>query len=176
MECREDSYKRIYQLIEGCVNKVTYREISQCKKILVVAINEETRFKNFLESLEKENPSIELIIVAQESMVERMISEYYEKYKILAWNGKYTLDVLEEVDERYRISDVEGFVFFTDLSINLRDMNFMNMAEVLQSRRVVNIYCSTVSGELFEYKNVSVYIQAIKVYQDINDLIDKYFS
>ena len=44
MRCRDESYNKLFQVMEGCVKETTYKEIAKCKKLLVIAINNETRF------------------------------------------------------------------------------------------------------------------------------------
>ena len=65
----------------------------------------------------------------------------------------------------------DSFFYFTQHPVNLRDNNFINIAQYLQEEMDIHVYSDTVGYELYEYHNLALYSQGIKVYEEINRLI-----
>ena len=55
--------------------------------------------------------------------------------------------------------------------VNLRDKNMTDIAQCLQKEVDIHVYSDTVGYELYEYQNLPLYRQGIKVYEEINRLI-----
>lgn len=172
MECRDYSYNNLMALIERCVVKTAYREIANCGKLVVIATNIETRFEKFIKDLQREKNDIELIIVAQPTMENILRDSYGGKYQIVGWKGRYTLDVLDKINKEGGLNHVNGFVFFSEQAVNLRDANFIDIAENLQTSNGVRVFSNIIGDEVYEYRNIDVYNRAMRIYQDVNILID----
>lgn len=52
----------------------------------------------------------------------------------------------------------------------------MQIAELLQSKGNVDIYSSTIGNDLYEYKNISLYRHALRLFVDINKTIDLFLD
>ena len=176
MRCRDESYNKLFQVMEGCVNEITYKEIAKCKKLLVIAINNETRFKKSVEALLKENGDMDFVIVAQPAMADVLTKEYDKKFHVICWKGKYTLEVLDRVYESVSANDIDGFLFFSDQGIDLREMNVLSIAGSMQKKGNVRVFSDTIGHDLYEYEKVALYIQSMKLYQEINTFIDIYMT
>lgn len=176
MEDTEITYDGLCKMIEACAVPVSYEVLKNRKKMLVIAISEEVRFQRSLQKIVTYNPDIELIIVAQTGMVKVLDGIYGEKYSIVGWEGKYTVEVINKLKAERGIGGIDSFLYFTQHSINLRDNNFINIALELQKEINIHVYSDTVGYELYEYHNIPLYSQGIKVYEEINKLIDLHFS
>lgn len=159
-------------MIEECVIPVSYEVFKQRKKLLVIAISEEIRFQNSIKKILEHNPSIELIIIAQTELKKVLEGIYGSRYRILGWSGKYTVDLVDKAKDEADISGIDGFLYFTQHPVNLRDKNLLCIAERLRQEADVHVYSDTVGYELYEYRNLPVYSQGIKVYEEIHHLID----
>lgn len=175
MEREELTYDGLCRMIDACVVPVSYEVMRDRKKMLVIAISEEVRFQKSVQKMEEQNPGIELIIVAQTGLKKVLDGIYGEKYKIVGWSGKYTEELIDKVKNEADIGGIDGFFYFTQHPVNLRDMNFIHIAECLQKEADIHVYSDTVGYELYEYHDIPLYIQGIKVYEDINRLIDLKF-
>ena len=142
----------------------------------MIAINNETRFNKSVKALLKENGDVDFVIVAQPAMADVLTKEYDKKYPVICWTGKYTLGVLDKVYECDVANGVDGFLFFSEQGINLRDMNFLSIAESLQSKGNVRVFSDTIGNDLYEYEKVALYIQSMKLYQEMNTFIDMYMT
>lgn len=52
----------------------------------------------------------------------------------------------------------------------------MQIAELLKNTGSVNIYSSTIGNDLYEYRNISLYRQALRLFVDINKTIDLFLN
>lgn len=171
MEKTELTYDGLCEMIEGCVAPSSYEALKDRKKMLVIAISEEVRFQKSVQKIEACNPEIELIIVAQMKTAEVLEGIYQGKHKVVGWNGKYTTALIDRVKEGADPDGLDGFLFYTQHEVNLRDKNFMEIAECLQKETDIHVYSDTVGYELYEYRDLPLYSQGIKVYEEINRLI-----
>lgn len=176
MERTELTYDGLCEMIEACVVPISYEALKDRKKMLVIAISEEVRFQKSVQKMVEQNPEIELIIVAQTQTAAVLEDIYQGKYKVVSWSGKYTTALIDRVKEEAGLDGLDGFTFYTQHEVNLRDKNFIEIASCLQEEKIVHVYSDSVGYELYEYHNLPLYSQGIKVYEDINRLIDLKFS
>lgn len=163
-------YDWIVNCNKNCIYNIDYLAFKNMKNILVISVIEEARFKEFMENLRIVNPEAKIIIVVQDYVFEAFQQQYGTNNQIIKWHGKYTEKLLDEVAHITDIQLIDGFVFFSDMEGNLRDSNFLNLALKMPSKmRVVNW---TIGNELFEYKNIPLYLKTIEVYSNINELIE----
>lgn len=165
-------YDSLCKMIEACVVPVSYETLRDRKKMLVVAISEEVRFQKSVQKIETCNPEIELIIVAQTGLKKVLDGIYGGKYRIVGWSGNYTEELIDKVKNEADIGGIDGFLYFTQHPVNLRDMNFIRIAECLQKESDIHVYSDTVGYELYEYHDLLLYSQGIRVYEEINRLIE----
>ena len=165
-------YDSLCQLIEQCVTNTTYEEISNGKCLLIIAINEEVRMKKCMDRLLANQPEMKLTFIAQPSM-EAVLEEWYGgRYQVVGWKGKYTLELVELLRNEIELSKLDGFLYFTEQPINLRDENFMGIGVRLQGIADIRVFSNTIGGDMYEYHDLGLYRQAIKVYEEVNRLID----
>lgn len=170
------SYDQLFDIIEGCVQRISYQQMKHNKNMIIVSVIEETRFQKFINGLTECNPHIGLTIIAQDYMENAFYDTYGDRYRVVGWKGRYTTDIIDRLCEDMDIASIDGFAFFSDLPINLRDDNFMQIAELLQSKGNVDIYSSTIGNDLYEYKNISLYRHALRLFVDINKTIDLFLD
>lgn len=169
---RVTGYDQLCQLIENCIDTVTYQNIAECRRLLMVALNEEARLKKCVDKLRKANGDIQILFIAQPAM-EPVLKEWYgEKYPIIGWKGKYTLDIIPLLKEKTEMSLLDGFLYFTEQPINTRDKNFTQIVETMQTDVDIRIFSNTIGEDLYEYHHLALYNQAMKVYEDINQLLE----
>lgn len=171
MERIDFSYDGLCKMIEACVRPVSYDVLKDRKKLLVIAISEEVRLQRSVQRIEECNPEIELVIVAQTGLKKILDGIYGGKYKIVEWSGKYTVELVKKIKRETDINTIDGFLYFTQHPVNLRDNNFISIALNIQKETDIYVYSDTVGYELYEYHNLPLYSQGIKVYEEINRLI-----
>lgn len=171
MEKTELTYDGLCGMIEACAIPVSYKALKDRKKMLVIAISEEVRFQKSVQRIEEYSPGIELIIVAQTGLKSVLDGIYGGKYRIVGWSGKYTVELIDEIRNETDISGIDGFLYFTQHPVNLRDKNMTDIAQCLLKEADIHVYSDTVGYELYEYQNLPLYRQGIKVYEEINRLI-----
>lgn len=171
MDRRGLGYDDLCGMIEKCAVPVSYEVFKHRKKLLVIAISEEVRLQNSIKKVLEYNSSIELIIVAQMGLKKVLDGIYGDRYQVIGWSGKYTTDLIDKVKNEADISGIDGFLYFTQHPVNLRDNNFINIALELQKAKDIHVYSDTVGYELYEYHNLPLYSQGINVYTEINRLI-----
>lgn len=171
-----NSYDQLFGIIDGCVKRISYQQMQHNKNMIVVSVIEETRFQKFIEGLTERNPHISLTIIAQDYMENAFRDTYGDRYRVVGWKGRYTTDIINKLSGEMDITSIDGFAFFTDLPINLRDNNFMQIAELIQNMGNVNIYSSTIGNDLYEYRNISLYRQALRLFVEINKTIDLFLN
>lgn len=165
------TYDGLCRTIEGCVAPVPYETLKDRKKMFVIAISEEVRFQKSVQKIEACNPGIELIIVAQTKTAAVLAETYKGRHRVISWDGKYTTTLIDRVKEETDLDGLDGFLFYTQHEVNLRDMNFIRIAECLQKEADIHVYSDTVGYELYEYRDLLLYSQGIRVYEEINRLI-----
>lgn len=172
MSGRELIYDSLLATIEGCVVPISYEVFQKRQKLLVIAISEEVRFQKSVQKMEEQNPEIELIIVAQTQTAEVLARIYQGKHRVVSWSGKYTLELVDKLKKEVDMRGLDGFLFYTQHQVNLRDKNFIEIARSLQEEMDIHIYSDTVGYELYEYHDLPLYSQGIRVYEEINRLIE----
>lgn len=176
MERTGIGYDDLCGMIEECVAPVSYEVFKHRKKILVIAISEEVRFQNSIKKILEYNDAIELIIVAQMGLKKVLDGIYGGRYQVIGWSGKYTIDLIDKIKSEADISGIDGFLYFTQHPVNLRDNNFISIALEMQKEKDIHVYSDTVGYELYEYHNLPLYSQGINVYEEINRLISLKFE
>lgn len=168
------NYDKICALIGQCVNSIDYTVFADMSKVIIIVINEEKRFLKCIDQIITINPKIELVLVVQPSMKGFLKQKYSELYQVIEWVGKYTLGLIDVLVKEIRLKDVDSFLFFSEQSINMRDQNFMQIAEQIIGKENSNlrVFGNTIGDEIFEYKNIRLFNQAIKVYEEMNQLIE----
>lgn len=171
MERSEITYDGLCETIEQCVTPVSYEVLRDRKKMLVIAISEEVRFQKSIQKIEDANPEMKLIIVAQTELKKILDGIYGGRYEVIGWSGKYTTELIDKLKTEADIKGIDGFLYFTQHPINLRDNNFISIALELQKEMDIHVYSDTVGYELYAYQNLPLYSQGIRVYEEINRLI-----
>lgn len=171
MERTELTYDGLCGMIEECLTPVSYEVFQYRRKLLVIAISEEVRFQKSVQKIEECNPDIELIIVAQMGLKNVLDGIYNGRYPVVGWSGKYTVELIDKIKSEADISGTDGFLYFTQHPVNLRDKNMISIAQRLQKELDIRVYSDTVGYELYEYHNLPLYSQGIRVYEEINCLI-----
>lgn len=164
-------YDILCKTIESCVIKTTYEKISDCECLIIVALNEEIRLKKCVDNLLKNKPGINIVFISQPAM-EMVLKEWYGEYPVIGWKGKYTLDIIPDLEKNVDLSLVKGFLYFTEQPINTRDMNFIQIAEKLQDTGNIRLFSNTIGEDLYEYHDLARYIQAVGDYERINQELD----
>lgn len=175
MERTELTYDGLCGMIDECLTLVSYEVFQHRRKLLVIAISEEVRFQKSVQKIEECNPDIELIIVAQMGLKKVLDGIYNGRYPVVGWSGKYTVELIDKIKSEADISGTDGFLYFTQHPVNLRDKNMISIAQRLQEEADIRVYSDTVGYELYEYHNLPLYSQGIRVYEEIDRLISLRF-
>lgn len=164
-------YDELCRIIESCVVETDYKTVSSCKNLLMVAVNEERWLKRCVEGLLGQRPEMKITFIAQPIM-EPILKKWYGQHTVIEWKGKYTVNVVRALENNEQSSKPEGFFYFTEQPVNLRDENLMKIAEVLQESAGIRVFSSTIGDDLYEYHNISLYRRAISIYEETNQMID----
>lgn len=170
----ENLYDELLKIIKSCVREISFQRLSDRKRMLIIAINEEGLMKDLLQNLLDGNPNMEMIFIAQPRMVKILQEITDGKALVLAWQGAYTMKVADYVKEKLCGLDLDGFLFFSNQSVDLRSNNLIGIAEALSNRPDFIICGVDVVGTLYEYQNIELYNRGIKLYEDANLFLDLY--
>ena len=168
----ENLYDVLLHNIRKCVQEISFRRFQHTKRLLVVAINDEGMNKKLLQNLTDANLDMEIIIVAQPKMAEVLRDSADEKIKVLEWHGRYTIEVVHYVENELSGIELDGFLFFGDQPINLRNHNLLDIANSLYNKPNFCICCVDFEGTLYEYRNIELYNLGIRIYKDMNQFIE----
>lgn len=166
-----NGYDELCKIVESCVENTTYKEVSGCGHLIIVALNEEIRLKRCVDRLQKDNPKIKILFISQPAM-ELVLREWYGQYPVFGWSGKYTMDIVSELEKKVDMPLMGGLLYFTEQPINTRDMNFIQIAEKLQEIGKIRLFSNTIGEDLYEYHDLAQYRQAVEDYEQINRKLD----
>lgn len=166
----------IFNLAYSCVHEIDYMVMKDKKNMFIISVIEEARLKTFLTGLLEINPDIKLTVLVQEYVFDGFKQNFGNRCNIISWHGGYSLKMLQQISELFDLDSIDSFVFFSDFSVNLRDMNFMEIAEYLNQKNGADTYCCTIGNDLFEYQNYPLYRQSLKVYEDMSELVGMYLD
>lgn len=170
------THNQLVQIIGNEVIKRDFSYFKNTKQFLIISVIEEARVKAFVDAVLDLNPSAQMVIVAQDYVAEGFKKNFDKKATIVSWKGAYSNDTLEAVYKQTDIKDFDAFVFFSDMPINLRDINLLELSEFMTCKGNVAVLSCTIGNEVYEYSNVGLYTQALKTYDEINKLIGVYFD
>lgn len=177
MQNENSTYDRLLALIESCAKSISPVKFQDCKKMLIIATNREVWFREGMKTILESNPGIEFIIVAQIKMKDVLDQLYQGRYKTLYWNGNYSLGILEKVKNETEIKEIDSFLFFASQPVDLRDKNFYQIGETLQKENPnIQIFSNTNGQELYEYYDISLFNQGVRVYEEMDRLVEMELS
>ncbi len=168
----EHFYDWLNNVAGACTELIDYTSFIQKRNTFIISVIEEARLKTFLNGLVEINPDISITILVQDYVADGFHKSFSALGKVIGWKGRYTNQVLSMFkDELF-----DAFVFFSDFPINLRDQNFLEIAEGFNSREALDTYCCTIGNDIYRYNNIQMYRQALKVYEDVSVLLDYYLQ
>ncbi|MCM1242597.1 MAG: hypothetical protein NC314_07110 [Roseburia sp.] len=173
---KNDFYDLLCTTIENCVKEVSINTFKKYKKILIIGTNIRTKMRNLLTDLYRVNPQVELIIIAQEQMVESFTDLINEKSRIIKWHGPYGEKLVELLREQEDFFKIDSMIYFCAQAVSLRDINILQIAGELNKIQNISLYSVDTAEELYEYKNLALYSMGIALYQNINDFIEQVLS
>lgn len=163
-------YDWLYETAESCIESVGYESLRDQKNIFIISVIEEARLKTFLDGLLQINPTVKITILTQDYVVDGFRKNFGRRGKVISWKGGYTTKVVELAEGE----SIDSFVFFSDFPMNLRDQNYLAIAEAFDSKNKTDTFCCTIGNDIYHYKNMQTYKRALKVYEETASLIDCY--
>ena len=164
-------YDELLKSIKGCVRAVPFQKLADCKHIIAIAVNEEGIIKEFLCRIFALSDTIEIVFIAQPKAAKILRTITDKNIYVVEWQGTYTNEVTEVVNNQLGASEWDGFLYFCDQPINLRNMNILNIAEAFKVRKDYSIYGVDIEGTLYEYQNIALYNRGIHLYEEVNTFI-----
>lgn len=164
------------ELIRDCVQEISYEKLVCKKHLLVIAVGEEEMNRNFIKMLKITGFHGKITFISQPKMVSILKQLEWDNKEVMKWEGNYTLALPEILLEQESLMDMDGFVFFSLQSTNLRDRNVLEIAQTLAGERDIDIYCVDSDNELYIYKNLDMYNRTVSLYLEIDNLIDAYYT
>lgn len=168
----QNLYDVLLRNIRACVQEISFQRFQDMKRLVVVAINDEGMNKKLLQNLADVNPDMEVVIITQPRMAEILQSSINEKIHVLEWQGAYTEEVVCYVKSKLPDLELDGFLYFCDQPINLRNHNLLDIAEIFANKPDFYIGCVDFEGSLYEYWNIALYNLGIHIYKDMNRFIE----
>lgn len=169
MKNETNTYDKLCDLIECCVKPVAPTVIQNCKEILFFATHE-ARFCECLKLIG--DSESEFIIVTQTDMKEEIENLCPKCRDVILWSGKYNLEVLKIINNVKKLKEIDGFLFSTYQSIDLRDKNFYQIGEALKRENSnIHIFSSDARQDFYEYSDIQLFNQAIRTYEEIAHLV-----
>lgn len=164
-------YDELLKSIKGCVRAVPFQKLAGCKHIIAIAINEEGIIKEFLCRLSALSDTVEIVFIAQPKMAKILRTIPDKNIYVVEWQGTYTNEVATVVRNQLGSAGWDGFLYFCDQPVNLRNMNILNLAETLKVRKDYSIYGIDIEGTLYEYQNIALYNRGIHLYEEVNTFV-----
>lgn len=161
----------LYRMAADCVEQIDYTQMLDKKCMFIISVIEEARLKTFLEGLFSHNTSINVYILVQDYVLNGFQKNFGERCHVFGWQGGYSQEILSKMRDVIPFNDIDSFVFFSDFEMNLRDINFLEIAEKLNQKRKVELYVCTIGNDLFKYKAISLYKHCLLTYQEMGNLI-----
>lgn len=163
------------KIMKKSIKKADYFQLKSKKHLIVIAVNEEVRIREFLTCLEEAGFKGKITFYAQPKMCSAL-KEVLPQAGVIEWEGVYTKKMAEDIIGRKEFNDADAFLFFCKQFLDLRDQNIMEIAELLQKKRTICVYGLDTDNELCEYENVDIYNKAVHSYLEINDLLGIYYA
>lgn len=165
-------YDDLLKSIKDCVREISFEQLKDCKRLLIVAVNEEGIIKTLLQSLFDANFNIEIAFVAQSRMIKTLREITTEETQIIEWQGAYTDQLVDYVKSRLENFEPDGFLHFCNQPVDLRNNNLLNIAQAFKNKPDFGIYSMDGEGMLYKYRNIALYNRGIHLYEEINAYID----
>lgn len=164
-------YDELLKSIKSCVKTVPFQRLADCKHIAAIAVNEEGIIREFLCRLFALSDAIEIVFIAQPKVAEILRTITDKNVYVVEWQGMYTNEVIGAIKDQLGDLEWDGFLYFCDQPVNLRNMNILNLAEAFKSGKNYSIYGIDIEGALHEYQNIELYNRGIHLYEEINTFI-----
>lgn len=164
-------YDWICELSEKETEQVQYTDMMQLKNMLIVSVIEEARFNTYISGLLDCNPYIKLTVIVQDYVSEGFLKSFGNRCDIIPWKGPYSKKILDAVDKE-TLSDIDSFTFFSDFAVNMRDQNFIEIADELNKINSISLYSCTIGNDIYIYKNIEKYRSILKCFEAVCELID----
>lgn len=169
-------HDELCRLAEGCTEMTGYTKMAGLRDMLVISVIEEERFKTFLNGLLEHNPGIRLNVIVQDYVAGGFKKNFGGRCNIISWKGHYSPDTLEEAAKAADLAEIDSFVFFSDFAVNMRDMNFLEMAIRLNQGKKVETFCCTIGNDIYRYKDCRLSLQVLQTYRDMGRLVSLYLE
>lgn len=164
-------YDMLINVLEDSIELVKNTELKTRKKILFIGIGSKQRIEKALNILRIYAENSEIYFVAQANVV----SSFKDKLgdiNIIAVSGNYTEDMFAEIKEKYKLSDIDMFLYNCAVTIDLRNTNIFDIAGLMISK---NTWCCVIDdkGDISRYKNINVVSRGINLYEAVNAFINE---
>ena len=166
-------YDKLLLNIRNCIKEIPYEQFRDIKKLVIIATNEEGQLTKLIRTLCKINPDMEILFIAQPKMAKILPEFINDKMSIYEWQGLYTMQMADYIISNINGSKLDGFLYFCDQPINLRNNNLMNIAENLWNKLNIRVFSVNMEEEaFFEYHNIEMYNCGVGLYEKANRFID----
>lgn len=164
-----DFYNFLQEEVE---NTVKLREIKDLPggRWLILGANQLNKLNKLLTRISDAHQDFECIHVANTKQAE-FINQNRPKDSVISWKNRYSLEILNTTEIKDSLDSFSAFLFVSTNPINLRDLNIIEIAQVL-SKAGVGIYVFDYGmEEIYEYTNLPLFKKGLEVYVGINDFI-----
>lgn len=168
----ENFYDKLLKIIKRCVIETSYERLKHLKCLVIIAINDEGMNRRFMQELRNVNFEVEIIFVMQPGLFNNMKDIVDEKTRIIEWKGAYTSETASYIKNNLYNLEPDGFAFFGDQPINLRNRNLIDIAEIISQKTDFHIFSVDFEGNLYEYRNITVFNQGLHLYAETNLFIE----
>ena len=159
----------LYETIRCGVKAVSWEELKKYSNILIIWKND---FEDKFEQIREVNQDAKLYRLIPSGMKQEKDLFADDKYITFEWKGMYTTEIIDMLEERGIIEELECFVFGGVMPIDLRNINLLEIAEKLDKNAGIPAFCIDSESDLYYYENVRVCCRGLELYMALDEYID----
>lgn len=170
----DNFFEYLQSKIANCVKEINANDMYKCKCVLVFGSNLYQIIQNYIIELKKHSENVKVILVAQPQMCKPLKDILSEEDIIIEWNDKYSIEILNELENFVDLTQIDNIVYYTQSPIDLSDLNILEIADRIKSKsNDLKVYSFDRSMSAYGYCNLKFYIRGLKLYNEINEFIDE---
>ena len=163
-------YDMLTSILEDSIGLIENTEIKTRKKILYIGVGSKYRIEKTLDILKIYSENSEIYFVAQENVISYFEDRLHDVNTIDV-SGNYTEDMFADIIEKYKLSDIDMFLYSCAVAMDLRNINILNIAKSMFS----DAWCCVIDdkGYIRRYKNINIVCSGMRLYEAVNAFINE---
>lgn len=166
-------YDFLCTTIENCIEREDYDDFLNSKHILALGTNAKMTFRNVYIEIKKYTQIVDLTVIVQKNMVDYYLPLIKENNMIVQWDGNYSMELFEKMENGGELNKIDTFIFFARQVFDIRNCNIMQIAEELEKKYSIKIYCINFDAEIYRIRKVGLCYTGLLLYDQMSRFIDK---